>query len=61
MIADAGAGVNNGMLPAMYVDEVRIQQLFRNLVGNAIKHCRSKNFAARRSLRLPSRLFQRFR
>jgi signal transduction histidine kinase len=39
-IAQTGAVVSVGPLPAMYVDEVRIQQLFQNLIGNAIKYRR---------------------
>ena len=39
-IAKTGAVVSSGPLPAMYVDEVRIQQLFQNLIGNAIKYRR---------------------
>jgi signal transduction histidine kinase len=41
-IAHTGAVVSSGPLPAMYVDEVRIQQLFQNLIGNAIKYRRAE-------------------
>jgi two-component system NtrC family sensor kinase len=40
VIQNTGAVVSSGPLPAMFVDEVRIQQLFQNLIGNAIKYRR---------------------
>ncbi len=39
-IADSGAVVESERLPAMFVDEIRMQQLFQNLIGNAIKYRR---------------------
>jgi two-component system NtrC family sensor kinase len=39
-IADAGAQVTAGPLPNLFVQEIRIQQLFQNLIGNAIKYHR---------------------
>jgi two-component system NtrC family sensor kinase len=39
-IADSGAQVTAGPLPVMLVDEIRMQQLFQNLIGNAIKYRR---------------------
>jgi two-component system NtrC family sensor kinase len=39
-IADAQAQVTAGPLPCVFVQEIRIQQLFQNLIGNAIKYRR---------------------
>ena len=39
-IADSGAQVTSGPLPTLLVQEIRIQQLFQNLIGNAIKYRR---------------------
>ena len=39
-IADSGADIVVGPLPALFVQEIRIQQLFQNLIANAIKYRR---------------------
>jgi light-regulated signal transduction histidine kinase (bacteriophytochrome) len=36
-IREAGARVDVGMLPTLQADETQINQLFQNLIGNAIK------------------------
>ena len=36
-IADTGAKITVGVLPAIVGDDVQLQQLFQNLIGNAIK------------------------
>lgn len=38
MIADTGARITAGELPEMFVDAIRMQQLFQNLIANAIKY-----------------------
>jgi PAS domain S-box-containing protein len=37
-IADCGARVTSGELPAVEVDEIQLIQLFQNLIGNALKY-----------------------
>jgi two-component system NtrC family sensor kinase len=42
IIADTNARVMAAPLPVLLVDEIRVQQLFQNLIGNAIKYRRDE-------------------
>ncbi|MDQ6758301.1 MAG: CHASE3 domain-containing protein [Acidobacteriota bacterium] len=37
-IAETGAVITHGPLPALVIDELHLRQLFQNLIGNAIKY-----------------------
>ncbi len=39
IIADTGARITTGPLPSLPVNGTHLQQLFQNLIGNAIKYC----------------------
>jgi two-component system NtrC family sensor kinase len=40
LIEETGGQVNRGELPRLCIEEIRIQQLFQNLIGNALKYRR---------------------